>query len=119
MSKIFIPNFVCVQTNKRYETYRTECSFYHLGHAPGLGLGVLGVKNLSVRICDGAPSTARSSLDFGSSPSIHQALRVYSCYFRLTPKIWVFGRKLSEVTPEYSDFWVSEFFFRILRCMVK
>ena len=33
-----------------------------LGHAPGVGLGGAGwVKNLSVGICDGAPSTARSS----------------------------------------------------------
>ena len=33
-------------------------------HAPGVGLGVLGVKNFSVGICDGAPSTAHSSLFF-------------------------------------------------------
>ena len=33
-----------------------------LDHAPGVGLGVLGVKHFSVGICDGAPSTARSSV---------------------------------------------------------
>ena len=36
ISKIFIPNFVCVLTNKRYKTYR-------LGHAPGVGLWGIGV----------------------------------------------------------------------------
>ena len=41
----FIPNFVYVLTNKRYETYPTEFSFCHLGHTPGVGLGgTLGSK---------------------------------------------------------------------------
>ena len=48
ISKIFIPNFVCVLTNERYKTYQTGFSFCHLGHAPGVGLkgpgGVQGVK---------------------------------------------------------------------------
>ena len=39
ISKIFIPNFVCALTNKRYKTYRMGFLFLHLGHAPGLGLG--------------------------------------------------------------------------------
>ena len=39
ISKVFIPNFVCALTNKRYKTYRMEFLFLHLGHAPGLGLG--------------------------------------------------------------------------------
>ena len=38
ISKIFIPNFVCVLTNERYITYQTEFSFCPLGHAPGVGL---------------------------------------------------------------------------------
>ena len=38
ISKIFIPNFVCVLTNERYKTYQTELSFCCLGHAPGVGL---------------------------------------------------------------------------------
>ena len=97
ISKIFIPNFVCVLTNERYKTYQTGFSFCRLGHAmsvskifipnfvrvfankrnyieqnfysvagvmpEGWDLGVLGVvKNLSVGICGGAPSTAHSSL---------------------------------------------------------
>ena len=33
----------------------------------GWDLGVLGVKNFSVGICDGAPSTAHSSLQFCNS----------------------------------------------------
>ena len=38
ISKIFIPNFVCVLTNERYKTYQTGFSFCPLGHAPGVGL---------------------------------------------------------------------------------
>ena len=38
ISKIFIPNFVCVLTNERYKTYQTGFAFCPLGHAPGVGL---------------------------------------------------------------------------------
>ena len=38
ISKIFIPNFVCVLTNERYKTYQTGFSFRPLGYAPGEGL---------------------------------------------------------------------------------
>ena len=38
ISKIFIPNFVCVLTNERYKTYQTGYSFCRLGHARGVGL---------------------------------------------------------------------------------
>ena len=48
ISKIFIPNFVCVLTNERYKIYQTGFSFCRLGHAPGVGLrgtgGAQGVK---------------------------------------------------------------------------
>ena len=37
ISKIFIPNFVCVLTNERYKTYQARFLFCHLGHAPGVG----------------------------------------------------------------------------------
>ena len=37
ISKIFIPNFVCVLTNERYKTYQTGFLFCLLGHAPGMG----------------------------------------------------------------------------------
>ena len=43
ISKIFIPNFVCVLTNERYKTYQTGFLFCCLGHAPGVGIGALGV----------------------------------------------------------------------------
>ena len=42
ISKIFIPNFVCVLTNERYKTYQTGFLFCTLGHAPGVGLGGTG-----------------------------------------------------------------------------
>ena len=48
ISKIFIPNFVCVLTNERYKTYQTGFLFYRLCHALGVGLwgtgGAQGVK---------------------------------------------------------------------------
>ena len=45
ISKICIPNFVCVLTNERYKLYQTGFSFCCLGHAPGVGLGgAWGVK---------------------------------------------------------------------------
>ena len=49
ISKIFIPNFVCVLTKERYKTYQMGFLFCRLGHAPGVGLrgagGAKGVKN--------------------------------------------------------------------------
>ena len=42
ISKIFIPNFVCVLTNERYKTYQMGFSFCHLGHVPGVGLWGIG-----------------------------------------------------------------------------
>ena len=45
ISKIFVPNFVCVLTNERYKTYQTGFLFCRLGHALGVGLGgYLGAK---------------------------------------------------------------------------
>ena len=42
VSKIFIPNFVCVLTNERYKTYETGFSFCCLGHVPGVGIWGIG-----------------------------------------------------------------------------
>ena len=44
ISKIFIPNFVCVLTNERYKTYQTGFLFCRLGHAPGVGLWGTGCR---------------------------------------------------------------------------
>ena len=38
ISKIIIPNFVCVLTNETYKTYQTGFSFCRLGHAPWVRL---------------------------------------------------------------------------------
>ena len=38
ISKIFIPNFVCVLANERLKTYQTGFSLCSLGHAPGVRL---------------------------------------------------------------------------------
>ena len=43
ISKIFIPNFVCVLTNQRYKTYQMGFLFCRLGRVPGAGFGALGV----------------------------------------------------------------------------
>ena len=42
ISKIFIPNFVCVLINKRKKTYWTEFLFCCQGHTRGWDFGVLG-----------------------------------------------------------------------------
>ena len=42
ISKIFIPNFLCVLTNERYKRFKTGFSFCRMGHAPGVGLGGTG-----------------------------------------------------------------------------
>ena len=39
ISKIFIPNFVCVLTNERYKTYQMFFLFCRLGYALGSDLG--------------------------------------------------------------------------------
>ena len=39
ISKIFIPNFVCVLTIERYKTYQMGFLFCHRGHTLGVGLG--------------------------------------------------------------------------------
>ena len=48
ISKIFIPNFVCVLTNERYKTYQTGFVFCPLNHALVVGIwgawGAQGVK---------------------------------------------------------------------------
>ena len=46
ISKIFIPNFVCVLTNNRHNTYPPEFSFCDLGRAPGVGLRGAGGQKL-------------------------------------------------------------------------
>ena len=38
ISKIFIPNFVCVLTNERYKTFQARFVFCCLDHALGVGL---------------------------------------------------------------------------------
>ena len=53
ISKIFIPNCVCVLTNERYKTYQTGFLFCRLGHAAGVGLwgagGAQGVKTIAFK----------------------------------------------------------------------
>ena len=61
----FIPNCVCVcSKKKKIENILNRIFILLLGSCPrGESWGCWGgVKNLSVVICDGAPSTARSSL---------------------------------------------------------
>ena len=51
ISKIFIPNFVCVVTNERYKTYQTRFLFCPLFHAPGMGLRGTGSAKGVKKIC--------------------------------------------------------------------
>ena len=50
ISKIFIPNLVCVLTNGRYKTYQMGFSFCRVDHAPGVSFrctgGAQGVKKI-------------------------------------------------------------------------
>ena len=41
--KTFIPNVVCVLTNKRHKTYQTGFASCRLGYASGVGLWGVGV----------------------------------------------------------------------------
>ena len=65
ISKIFIPNFVFLLTNKRYKTYQTELALCRLGHAPGLGLwgvgGAQGGQNNSNMVMRHTKSTGMTS----------------------------------------------------------
>ena len=51
ISKIIIPNFLCVLRNERYKTYQTGFLFCRLGHALGVGLGVLRGQNQIPSCC--------------------------------------------------------------------
>ena len=43
VSKIIIPNFMCVLTNEGHKTYQMGFSFCRLGHGPWVGLWGAGV----------------------------------------------------------------------------
>ena len=51
ISKIFIPNFVCVLTNERYKTYQTGLLLCRLSHALGWDLRVLRGQNQIPSCC--------------------------------------------------------------------
>ena len=62
ISKISIPNSLCVFSQIK-DRKHVEQNFHSVARVmPRVGLvGAGGVKNFSVGICDGAPSTSRSS----------------------------------------------------------
>ena len=64
ISKIFIPNSLCVFSQIK-DRKHIEQNFVARVMPQDVGAG--GVKNFSVGICDGAPSTARSSLKLALS----------------------------------------------------
>ena len=51
ISKIYIPNCVCVLTNERYKTYQTGFLFCRLGITLGVGLEILRVQNQIPSCC--------------------------------------------------------------------
>ena len=63
ISKIFIPNSLCVFSHNK-DRKHIEHNFHSVARVMSRGgtCGCWGVKNFSVGICDGATSTARSSL---------------------------------------------------------
>ena len=79
ISKIFIQNSLCVFSQIKDKNILIKIFILLPGSCPGWDLWVLGgVKNFSVGICDGAPSTARSSKYLGLSCSYnnHRFCRV-------------------------------------------
>ena len=62
ISKIFIPNSLCVFSHNK-DRKHIEQNFHSVARVMPRGgtCGCWGVKNFSVGISDGAPSTARSS----------------------------------------------------------
>ena len=51
ISKIFIPNLLCVLSNERYKTFQTGFLLCRLGHALGVRLGVLRGQNQIPSCC--------------------------------------------------------------------
>ena len=62
ISMIFIPNSLCVISQIQGRKH-IEQNFHSVARVMSRAgtCGCWGVKNFSVRLCDGAPSTARSS----------------------------------------------------------
>ena len=88
-SNIFISNFVCVLTNKRYKTYQSgiKLLFSRLGHAPGVGLVGAGggggggrVKNLSLGFAM-APHRLWALVFIVSKDLVNQNPRHFPCHF--------------------------------------
>ena len=67
ISKIFIPNFVCVLTNERYKTYQMGFLFCRLGHAQGVPMGYIFFKHGHVAYqIDGDDEQNRMQVTFSS-----------------------------------------------------
>ena len=86
ISKIFIPNFVCVITKKKIENILNRILILLPRSCPGVGLrGAGGVKNFSVGICDGAHRLR--TLVLGLFLSVLYELVIWShC---VTEKVWI------------------------------
>ena len=69
ISKMIIPNVVCVLTNERYKTYLMGFSFCCLGHAPGVDLwgagGAQVVKKMSSNMVIESVLLSTNSIFFG------------------------------------------------------
>ena len=64
ISKIYIPNFVCVLSNERYKTYQMGFSFCRLGHAQrGGGSIILKYSHVAYQI-DGDDEQNRMQVQF-------------------------------------------------------
>ena len=76
ISKIFIPNFVCVLTNERYKAYQTGFLFCPLGHARGVGLwgtgGAQGIffSNMVIWYIKSTGMTSRTECKYSFYPRV-------------------------------------------------
>ena len=83
ISKIFIPNFVCVFSQIK-DRKHNEQNFHAVAKVMPRGgtAGAGRVKNFSLGICDGAPSTARSSfICYSHSDCCHGIINIVFLYY--------------------------------------
>ena len=82
ISRVFIPNSLCVFSQIKARKYIKK-NFHSVARVmPRVGLvGAGGVKNFSLGICDGTPSTARSSISLGFQAFFLSFLKQYAVLF--------------------------------------
>ena len=95
-------NIVCSLTNKRCKRYQTEVLFCYLGHALMVGLGGAGGKKLERGDCDGASSTAHSSIQYTFIPDKKEKHTDCPILLKITKKsciLLIFSALIDQLSP--------------------